>query len=134
MNVRDWTAYLRKRQGRTLRLAQLSADLTQAVGAVSNVVHVDHAYALKCMREHQLLPQHFPMLDETIDRGMVLRDGTQHLVFLYFDEYVFNRWFRVTIKRCNEHRKLWLATFHKSTWTQVKGKMRRLPMLRAAKD
>lgn len=74
------------------------------------------------------------MMDETIDRGMVLRDGAQHLVFFHFDEYVWNRWFRVTVKRCNERRLLWISTFHKTTWGQVKGKRKRLPLLREAKE
>jgi hypothetical protein len=134
MNVRDWTSYLEKGPRRILRLAQLSADLTQAVGAASDIVHLDHLYARKFMLEHQLLPQHFPMLDTTIDRGMVLRDGDQHLVFFYFDAHVFNRWFRVTVKRCKAERRLWLSTFHKTTWGQVKGKRKRLEMLRDLKD
>lgn len=134
MNVKDWSAFLRKGRPRTLKLAQLSKELTDAVGAVSNVVHVNHEYAVKCAVDHQLLAAHFPMLDETIDRGMVLRDGNQHLVFFHFDPYVWNRWFRVTIKRCNEREMLWLSTFHKTELAQVRSKKRRLPLLREAKE
>lgn len=134
MNVRDWDNFLRKGRGRTLRLAQLSADLTAHLNAASNVVHIEHSYAQKCVEQHQMLPQHFPMLDETIDRGAVVRDGDQYLVFLYFDEHVFGRWFRVSVKRCNERRKLFVATFHKSTWEQVRSKMRRLPVLRPLRE
>ena len=68
-----------------------------------------------------------------IDQGMVLRDGEQHLVFFHFDEYVWNRWFRVTVKRCNEQRKLWVSTFHKTKWGQVRGKLKRLELLREEK-
>jgi len=134
MNVKDWSAFIRKGKGRTIRLAQLAADLTSHLDAVSNVVHIEHSYAVKCVEEHGMLPEHFPMLDETIDHGAVVRDGDQYLVFLYFDQYVFNRWFRVSVKRCNERRKLYVATFHKTRWEQVKGKMRRLPVLRPLKD
>ena len=133
MNVRDWTAFIRNGAGRTLKVAQLAPELTQAAGAVSNIVHIEHSYAVKCTVEHQLLPAHFPMLDETIDRGIVYLDGTQHLVFFHFDEYMWNRWFRVTVKRCNQRRLLWLVTFHKSGLAQVRGKGRRLRLLREAK-
>jgi hypothetical protein len=133
MNVRDWDSFIRKGRGRTLRLAQLSPDLTAHLDAVSNVVHIEHSYALKSVEKHQMLPAHFPMLDETIDQGAVVRDGDQHLVFLHFDEYVWNRWFRVTVKRCNERRKLFVSTFHKTELGQVRGKLRRLPVLRELK-
>ncbi|WP_340646008.1 hypothetical protein [Phenylobacterium sp.] len=73
------------------------------------------------------------MLDETIDQGAVVRDGDQHLVFLHFDEYVWNKWFRVTVKRCNERRLLFVVTFHKTEWPQVRSKMRRFPVLRDLK-
>ena len=99
MNVRDWTAFIDKGHGRTIRLAQLSDDLARAVGAVSNVVHLEHSYAVKCLDKKHVLPVHFPMLDETIDQGAVVRDGDQYLVFLYFDEFVFGRWFRATAAR-----------------------------------
>lgn len=134
MNVRDWTAFLEKGQGRTIKIAQLSDELTVAVGAVSNVVRLEHSYVVKFAEKHRLLPAHFPMLDETIDRGAVLQDGAQHLVFFHFDQYVWNRWFRATVKRCNEKRLFWVHTFHKCELSQVKAKKRKLPMLREAKE
>jgi hypothetical protein len=134
MNVRDWNRFLdRGPPGRIIRLAQLSDDLTRAVDAASNVVHLEHSYALKFIAKQHVKRPHFPMLDETIDRGAVVRDGAQFLVFLYYDEFVWNRWFRVSVKRCNLHRKFWIHTFHLTTWEQVRSKMRRFPVLRELK-
>lgn len=133
MNSRDWAAFIRDGHGTTLRLAQLSGDLTKHLNAASDVVHVEHSYAVKCIETHQLLPSHFPALDDTIDQGAVVQDGDQHLVFFWFDEFVWNKWFRVTLKRCNTQRLIWLNTFHKTTLEQVRGKMRRLPVLRRLK-
>lgn len=133
MNVRDWTAFIRDGHGTTLKLAQLDGSLTAHLGAASNVVHLHHDYAVKAIQEHQLLPAHLPMLDETIDQGAVIQDGNQTLVFFHYDEYVWEKWFKVAVKRCNERRLLWVHTIHKSDWSQVRSKMRRLPVLRPLK-
>jgi hypothetical protein len=97
---------------------------------VSNVVHIEHSYALKVIEKHQLTADHLPMIDETIDQGAVVQDGTQHLAFFHFDEYRWKQWFRVTLKRCNLQRLIWFNTLHLSNGGQVNSKMRRLPVLR----
>lgn len=133
MNVRDWKSFIRDGTGTTLRLAQVSDEMAAAVGASDNIVRMEHSYAVKCAEKHGMLPEHFPALDDTIDRGAVLLDGTRHLVFFWFDDFVWKRWFRVTVKRCDAERRLWFSTFHKTEFEQVRGKMRRLAVLRPLK-
>lgn len=133
MNTADWTYFIERCEGRILPIAQIENDLADKIAAVSNVVRISHTYAVKLITEHQLGPSKFPLLDETLDRGGVVQDGSQHLVFFYYDAFETERWYRATLKRCNEKRLLWLSTFHVTELRQVHSKMRRLPTLRPLK-
>lgn len=134
MHVRDWEIFLANGSARDLAIAQLSKEMTDHLGAVSNVVHLGHECALKCVQKHRLLPSHFPVIFETVDFGRALADRDRHITFLHFDSVMWHRWFQVTVKRCNERRLIFVSTFHKQTAESVASKTRRFPVLRREKD
>jgi hypothetical protein len=133
MNVRDWTMYLAQ-GGPDLVIAQLSREMTDHLGAVSDKVHLGHACAVKSVEKHRLLPAHFPQIFETVDFGRAIADRDRHITFLHFDDHVWKRWFQVTVKRCEERRLIFVSTFHKQTAEGVASKSRRFPVLRREKE
>lgn len=132
MHVRDWELFLRQGDAE-IGIAQLSQQMTDHLEAASRTVFLAREYAQKAVIDHQLLPDHFPMIFETVDYGAAVADRDRHITFLYFDETVWNRWFQVSIKRSGETRRIYVVTFHKTEWPKVKSKLRRFEVLRSAK-
>lgn len=130
MHVRDWERFYRVGHGSAITIAQLSQEMADHLGASSRAVTVHHDVLRKAVEKHSLTPAHFPMIFETVDLGRALADRDKHVTFFYFEEYVFGRWFQVTVKCGGEARRLFVATFHKQKAEEVARKTRKFVVLR----
>jgi hypothetical protein len=133
MNLKDWQAFLEFPDKHEIRIAQIDWTIARAIGAQTNDVRITPEYARKIHKAHDLKVSEFPALDAALDRGAIYLDGNQHLVIFWQDRHGSGRWYRATLKRCNQHRRLFVCTFHRSNEAQVNSKKSRLKLLRNVK-
>ena len=94
MYPHDWRSFLEHGTGRDLWIAQVDSQLAEKVGAASSRVYLGHACAVKEIEKHDLTPDHFPMIFETLDYGTIIADRDRHLTFLHFDQFEWEGGFR----------------------------------------
>jgi hypothetical protein len=129
MYPHDWKRFLAEGAGNEIAIAQLSTEMTDHLGALSNRVFYHHDYVMKAVNKHGMLVEHFPLVFDTVERGKALADRAAHITFLHFDE-AFNRWFQVTVKRAFETKRIYVQTFYKTNVREVTRKVKRFPVLR----
>lgn len=69
--------------------------------------------ACKITRKHRLLPEHFLLVPLAFDMAWLGCDRKRHLLFLYEDDAVFNKTFKIVVKAVYGGRELILQTLHK---------------------
>lgn len=131
MHPRDWQQFLKIGAGREIACAQLLSDevLTHLEPA-SDKLFIGHDAALKAVTKHHLAAEHFPLIFDTVERGMALADKDRHVTFLHETEL---GWFQVTVKCALASRRLYVATFYRTRERDVRSKRRRFLLLRDEK-
>jgi len=127
MYPRDWKLFLEAGHGKEIAIAQLSRAMTIHLGASSERVYLHHDYARKAVEKHRLGPEHFPLIFDTVEYGRALADREAHITFLH--ETALG-WFQVTVKRAMESRRIYVATFYRTSAAEVVRKTKRYPLLR----
>jgi hypothetical protein len=125
MNVRDWLGFLKQGAGKEIAIAQLPKAIARHLGATSNFVYLHHAYAVKAVDKHQITPEQFPLIFDTIEFGIPIADRALHVTFVWNGGK--QGWFQVTVKRAFESRRVYVATFYKTTAAKVASKLKRYP-------
>lgn len=130
MHPRDWKKFLQVGQDREIEIAQLSQGLADHLEASSRNVILHHSYALKAFEKHNTPADQFPMIFETVDRGIPIADRPLHITFFYYDKTEWDSWFQVSVKRAEENRRIYLCTFYKQKDIEVQRKLRKYPTIR----
>jgi hypothetical protein len=76
-------------------------------------VRLYYEVAVSKTRKHRLLPDHFLLVPLALDIGWTGIDRKRHLLFLYEENAVFNKTFKVVVKCAFGGRELILQTVHK---------------------
>jgi hypothetical protein len=125
---RDWQLFLKDGAGKEIAIAQLPAHLVSYIGASSEKVYLHHSYAKKAAEKHQLAPEHFPIIFDAVERGLVVEDRERHLTFFHLDPES-KRWFQITIKKAADTARVYLCTFHRVTQRKVDNRLKtRVPI------
>jgi hypothetical protein len=122
--------FLEEGRDREIEIAQISQALANHLGASTRKLILHHAYALKAFEKHRTPPEQFPMIFETVDRGVPIADRPRHITFLHCDEFEWNSWFQVTIKMAGDNRRLYLCTFYKQKGAEVRRKLKKYPVIK----
>lgn len=131
MHPRDWRMFLEIGAGREIACAQLLSDeVLLHLEPASDMLFIGHDAAIKAVTKHRLEPDHFPIIFDTVERGMALADRERHVTFLHESEF---GWFQVTIKCALASRRLYVATFYQTRERDVRSKRRRFRLLRDEK-
>lgn len=115
----DWFVFIASGQPKHVSVTRISPALCAAIGCSSNLVRIDHRYALKSTHKHRLKPNHFLILEPTIRFGRVVIDKAKHLTFFHLD-YIHGQWFQASIKRNEAEDELWVVTFHPASDNEVR--------------
>jgi hypothetical protein len=129
MYPRDWQLFLRDGAGKEIAIAQLSAELTRYLGVPSEKVFLHQTYAVKATQKHQLGSEHFPLIFDAIDRGLVVEERPLHLTFFHFDAER-QRWFELVIKKAQDTGRVYLCTFHRVSERKVENRKRTKKVIR----
>jgi hypothetical protein len=129
----DWFVFVASGVPKHVSVTRIGSDLCQSIGCSSDLVKMDHHYALKSTHKHRFQPDHFQVLTETIARGRVIADRQKHLTFFYLDRVMFGHWFQATIKRNERATELWVATFHQASEKEVLRMTKKYGVLRPEK-
>jgi hypothetical protein len=121
----DWFLFVESGQPQHVSIARIHADLCALVRCSSNLVRMDHHYALKCARKHRLTADHFHLLPEMLRHGRIVADKPRHLTFFYFDYITYRQWFQATIKTNEAENELWVVTFHAASDKDVRRKIKK---------
>lgn len=130
MTPRDWRLFLESGQEKPIKIAQVHDDLAAYLGAVSNIVHLAHAYAIKAVEKHGLDISYFDLIFETVDFGTAVHDRPNHLTFYYEDRLDGRGWHQVTVKCAPGDKKLYLSTFYKQRSKEVARRIKRGKVVR----
>src|SRR3954467_12503654 len=104
----DLLVFIASGEPKHLSVARIGADLCKLVGCSSDLVKIDHRYALKSTHKHRLQPEHFQILPTIISAGRVISDRPRHLTFFHFDP-IYGQWFQASVKRNEAATELWVA-------------------------
>ena len=131
MYPRDWQKFLEIGAGKDIACAQLLSDeVLEHLDPLSDKLFIGHDTALKAVSKHRLGPEHFPLIFDTVERGMALADRDRHVTFLHETDL---GWFQVTVKCALASRRLYVATFYQTRERDVQSKRRRFRLLRDEK-
>jgi hypothetical protein len=119
----DWFRFIASGEPQHVSITRIDRELCLAINCSSNLVKIDHRYALKSIHKHHFQPEHFQILPAAIQHGRVVADRSKHLTFFYLDA-VFGHWFQASIKRDESASELWVTTFHQASSKEV-GRMTR---------
>jgi hypothetical protein len=131
MHPRDWKKFLEVGQDREIAIAQVSQYYAEYLGASSRNLILHHTYALKAFEKHNTPPEQFPMIFETVDRGVAIADRERHLTFFHLDKTEWGSWFQVTIKCAEESKRLYVCTFYKQKEKEVVRKLNKYNIVRS---
>ena len=130
MHPRDWKKFFEVGRDRQIQPAQVPIQIAEYLEASSRNVILHHDYVLKAVKKHNVPFEQFPMIFETIDRGVAIKDKPKHVTFFHYDETEWNRWFQVTIKVAGEDRKIYLCTFYKTKEKEVRRRQKNSEQIR----
>lgn len=133
MTEEDFYKFIADGKPPVASITRLGADLRIAVRTATDLVRLDHFYALKMVGKHGLTPSHLPMLQNAIDLGRATMDDRGHLCFYYLDDVIFGTWFKAVVKPCRALDELWVSTFHPISSQEVRRKCRKATILRPEK-
>jgi hypothetical protein len=133
MTEEEWHRFLWGGDPQIVTVCELPNNLCRAIGAVSPIIRMHHAYALKACHKHGFDAYEFLSLPLTIDLGRCIRDREGHLTFFYFESVVFGRWFHASLKRNKDGTEIWVTTFHHSRHGEVARKCKKGKLIRPEK-
>jgi hypothetical protein len=128
MTEEEWFSFITTGKPPIISVTRLASELCQTIKATTNLVQIRHDYALKTLSHHNVLPHHFRHLTWGIERGRAISDRQKHLTFFWLDSYA--GWFHITIKTNERRDELWVSTFHKTTESKTRGKLKKHVILR----
>lgn len=115
----DWFKFVVSGEPKQLSITRIGSGLCEKIGCSSNLVKMDHHYALKSAHKHRLTSDHFQVLPATLTYGRAVADKAKHLSFFYFDR-MYGQWFQATIKANKAENELWVVTFHAASDKEVR--------------
>lgn len=125
MYLRDWIMFLEKGAGKEIPVAQLPKAIVRHLGAASHFAYLHHDYATKAVTKHNIKPDQFNLIFDTIEKGIPIADRALHVTFLY--EAARSKWFQVTVKRAYHSRRIYIATFYKTNEREARRKLKKYP-------
>lgn len=113
IHPRHFVRFIDGRAGNEINIAFLPGELGAHLQTLETDVKLRRDYARKVFLKHQMTYQGFEYIQETIDRGMCILEGSNHLRFLYVKDNVRPEIYFLLLKTDATRRELWLVTFHK---------------------
>jgi hypothetical protein len=110
---RHFVRFIDGRAGNVINIAFLPGELGAHIHTLETNVRLRLDYARKLLHKHKVRYEIFEFIQETIDKGMCIKEGAHHLRFLYVRDNVRPEIYFLLIKTDATFRELWLVTFHK---------------------
>ncbi len=133
MTEEEWHRFIWGRDPQIVTVCELNRDLCKALGAASPIVRMEHYYAMKAAHKHNLDTPHFPMIPLAIELGRCVLERPRCLTFFLFDEWIFGKWFHVSLETTREGEEVWVCTFHITRPGEVRRITRRGTLIRPEK-
>jgi hypothetical protein len=80
-----------------------------------------------------MIPEHFLLIPEMMNSAWVGSDKKRHLTFLFYEEHVFNKTFKLVIKTTWGGKEVIVSTFHRVEADHVGRLKRRCATVRSGK-
>jgi hypothetical protein len=97
------------------------------------IIRLYSGTANKIVVQHRILPEHFLLIPLMMDDAWVGSDRGRHLTFLFFEQSIFNKTFKLVVKTTWGGNEVIVSTFHKIEAEHVARLKRRCATVREAK-
>lgn len=122
--------FLRDPTAQRICVGIMPIELARTVRSKVRIIRLYSGTAKKICFEHKILPEHFAIIPLMMEMAWVGSDRKRHMTFLYYDEHVFNKTFKLVIKSNRQGRELIVATFHKIESDHIRRLRRRCAKIR----
>jgi hypothetical protein len=126
---RHFVRFIDGRAGQQIAIAFLPGGLGVHIGTLQTAVSLEINYAKKLLR-HGLTYEGFDQIQDTIDNGLCIREGSNRLSFLYIKDDVKPELYFLHLKTARMGSELWLVTFHRIRQRQFNKRLAFGPTIR----
>jgi len=132
MDAQSWERFYKVCTGLDVAIGFIDASYFGLPGSYPHKIYLHHDVVAKGVKNHQLEPAHFTVLEDTLLRGAILTDPRRpkHLNLYHYNQEPFRYWFMLAIKQCRITSAVYVTTFFRMRQKDVLRRIKKAKILR----